>query len=462
MMKRQNSIAFPVASVLVLGMVLVMVISTVLTITVSMVMDAQSRKQVALDIVVKLLQDGVSYDQTGKFVLEVDGVIVEKILRLSKEQPEFWYFLSDGKQSIVHGTVPETVRNIIETTSPQVFSSQFYYKKGDEQFLGLRKLSAEDPPKLAVIGGVTFSNAETLLVILREIWPQGLYHLLGIVLVATTTIAVFAVKRTIAIPVKRVVDSAEQIDGLPGGRRISDRDTPVELKPMVAAFNNALSCIDNAFEAQRHFLANASHELRTPLTKLRLKLDLVQDPEVREVLVRDTARLGSIVTTSLQLARLSGQALTFTMIDLAAIARAVIAEHVPLAMKQGMEIELKAEGRVMVSGSEPAIRVALDNLIINAMRHARGTEVLMVEVLQSRLVRVTDEGPGIPAAEREKMLKPFVRGNTNASEGTGMGLAIVTQIMMAHGGSVELAEAAAGGLVVDLAFPKIAKETAAA
>ncbi|MBD9559111.1 HAMP domain-containing sensor histidine kinase [Ensifer sp. ENS03] len=459
-MRRPNSIAFPVAIVLILGMALMMVISTVLTVAVFLLTDGQSRKKIAVESVVELLQDGVSYDHTGKFVLEVEGVIAEKIIRLSEEQSEFWYFVSDGTQTIIHGAVPASVQDIIDTTSPQVFSSEFSYMAGQQRFLGLRKLNAEDPPKLVVVGGVTFSNAETLLVVLREIWPQGLYHLLGIVLVATATIAVVAVKRTIATPVRRVVDSAEQIDGLPNGRRISDRDTPIELKPMVAAFNTALGCIDNAFEAQRNFLANASHELRTPLTKLRLKLDLVQDPDVREVLVRDTARLASIVTTSLQLARLSGQALTFTMVDLAAIARAAIAEHVPSVMKQGMDIEFKAEGRVIVPGSEPAIRLALDNLIINAMRHARGTEVLVVEVLQARIVRVSDEGPGIPAAEREKMLRPFVRGNTSASEGTGMGLAIVAQIMTAHNGSVALGEAANGGLVVDLAFPKTAKESA--
>lgn len=459
-MRGPNSIAFPVAIVLILGMALMMVISTVLTVAVFLLTDGQSRKKIAVESVVELLQDGVSYDHTGKFVLEVEGVIAEKIIRLSEEQSEFWYFVSDGTQTIIHGAVPASVQDIIDTTSPQVFSSEFSYMAGQQQFLGLRKLNAEDPPKLVVVGGVTFSNAETLLVVLREIWPQGLYHLLGIVLVATATIAVVAVKRTIATPVRRVVDSAEQIDGLPNGRRISDHDTPMELKPMVAAFNTALGCIDNAFEAQRNFLANASHELRTPLTKLRLKLDLVQDPDVREVLVRDTARLASIVTTSLQLARLSGQALTFTMVDLAAIARAAIAEHVPSVMKQGMDIEFKAEGRVIVPGSEPAIRLALDNLIINAMRHARGTEVLVVEVLQARIVRVSDEGPGIPAAEREKMLRPFVRGNTSASEGTGMGLAIVAQIMTAQNGSVALGEAANGGLVVDLAFPKTAKESA--
>lgn len=459
-MSRPRSIAFLVATVLVQGMALMMVLSTVITITVLLLTDTQGRERIALTSVEKLLQDGASYDPAGKFVLDVDGVIAEKIIQFSKDQSEFWYLVSDGTQSILHGTVPQSAQKIIDETSPQVIFSQFYYLKDQDRYFGLRTWSKEDPRILVALGGVSFSHAETIFVALWEIWPQGLYHLLGGVLVATATIAVVAIKRTIAIPVRRVVDSAEQLDGLPNGRRISDHDTPIELKPMVAAFNTALSRIDNAFEAQRNFLAGASHELRTPLTKLRLKLDLVQDPDVRDVLVRDTARLASIVTTSLQLARLSGQSLTFTSLDLAATARAIIAEHVPSAMKKGIEIEFKApEERIWVTGSEPAIRVALDNLIVNAMRHAEGTETLVVEVLHSGILRCTDDGPGIPAEERERMLKPFVRGNSSASDGTGMGLAIVAQIMLAHGGSVDLGEATGGGLVVNLAFPQAAKDT---
>lgn len=459
MMLRARSIAFPVATVLVLGMALMMVISTVLTISVFLLTDTQIRREIALDSVVRLLQNAGRYDHTGKFVLDVDGVVGEKIVSLSEGQSEFWYVLGDGNQSIVYGNVPPSAQEIIDTSSGQVFSTQFYYLKGQERYLGLRKASEEDPRKFVVLGGVSFSTLQTILLTLWGIWPQGLYHLLGIVLIATATIAVVAVKRAIAIPARRVVDSAEQIDGLPNGRRISDRDTPIELKPIVAAFNTALSRIDNAFEAQRNFLASASHELRTPLTKLRLNLDLVKDPEVRGVLVRDAARLASIVTTSLQLARLSGQSLAFTAIDLTSMARAIIAEHVPSAMTQGTDIEFKApEERVMISGSEPAIRVALDNLIVNAMRHAQGTQFLVVEVLHSRMLRVTDQGPGIPAAERERMLKPFVRGNSSVSEGTGMGLAIVSQIMTAHGGSVDLGEATGGGLVVSLKFIQNAKD----
>ncbi|WP_312363606.1 HAMP domain-containing sensor histidine kinase [Ensifer sp.] len=453
-MMRLRSIAFPVASMLILGMALMMVVSTVLTIAVFLLTDPQIKQKIALESVSKLLQDEADYGSDGKLRIEVDGLIAKNIIRLSEDQPSFWYLLSDGSQTIEYGRVPASVQPVLNSVPAQIISSEFYYIREGQRYLGLRKLDENNPGRLVVIGGVSFSNGQTILVALRDIWPQGLYHLLAAVLAATATIAVVAVKRTIAIPVGKVVNSAEQIDGLPNGRRISDRDTPIELKPMVAAFNTALSRIDDAFAAQRNFLASTSHELRTPLTKLRIKLDLVQDPGVREVLVRDTTRLASIVTTSLQLARLSGQSLTFTAVDLVAAARAIISEHVPAAMNQGMEIEFRApEDRIVISGSEPAIRVALDNLIVNAMRHAQGTETLVVEVFHTRVLRVSDHGPGIPLAERENVLKPFVRGNNTTCEGTGMGLALVAQIMTAHNGSVELAEAAGGGLAASLTFP---------
>ncbi len=451
-MMRVRSIAFPVASVLILGMALMMVVSTVLTIAVFLLTDPQIKQKIALESVSKLLQREADYGSDGKLKVEVDGLIAKNILRLSEDQPSFWYLLSDGSQTIEYGNVPASVQPVLNSVPAQIISSEFYYIREGQRYLGLRKLDENNPGRLVVIGGVSFSNVQTILVALRD--TQGLYHLLAAVLAATATIAVVAVKRTIAIPVAKVVNSAEQIDGLPNGRRISDRDTPIELKPMVAAFNTALSRIDDAFAAQRNFLASTSHELRTPLTKLRIKLDLVQDPGVREVLVRDTTRLASIVTTSLQLARLSGQSLTFTAIDLVAAARAIVSEHVPAAMNQGMEIEFKApEDRIVISGSEPAIRVALDNLIVNAMRHAQGTETLVVEVLHTRVLRVSDHGPGIPLAERENVLKPFVRGNKTTCEGTGMGLALVAQIMTAHNGSVELGDAAGGGLAASLTFP---------
>ncbi|WP_379063950.1 sensor histidine kinase [Mesorhizobium sp. UC74_2] len=222
---------------------------------------------------------------------------------------------------------------------------------------------------------------------------------------------------------------------------------------MVAAFNTALMRIDAAFAAQRNFLANAAHELRTPLTKMRLKLERLPDGELRDGLIRDTKRLGSIVTTLLQLARLSGQSLTFADMDLAAVARAVVSDQVPMALKHGIDIELRSPARpVSLSGSEAAIRVALENLLLNAVRHAVGTKLIVVEALSPAEIRVVDYGPGIPSDERRDVLQPFVRGRDREGEGTGLGLAIVDQIMNAHGGTVALGETEGGGLTVRLSF----------
>ena len=367
MTRLRRSIAFPVATLLVAGMPIVMILSTVLTLAVLVSTSLEERLRINTTELSKVLSAAITYDASGHLVL--DGKrLATNIVDFAEAQPTFWYVIGDGVQTITRGTQPSSARRVFDQVPPEIGYSEFSYRQDGRDMLGIRT--------------VTQGTWETILVALIAVRSQGLVQLLCLVLVATTSIAVVVVKRSIARPVRRVVESAEQIDGLPNGRRISDSHTPIELKPMVAAFNTALTRIDTAFEAQRNFLANAAHELRTPLTKMRLKLEQVNDAELRGVLVRDTTRLASIVTTLLQLARLSGQSLTFAEMDLATIAKAVVSDQVPTALKQGIEIELRAPGRLVpVSGSETAIRVALENLILNAVRHAAGTRLVIVEVL---------------------------------------------------------------------------------
>ncbi|NTF44062.1 hypothetical protein A6U86_29345 [Rhizobium sp. AC27/96] len=448
-----RSIAFPVACLLIVGMFVVMVLSTVLTLGVFLSTNTQSGQRVSTDAFSKLIRSSMDHDSNGRLRLDPKGISTT-IMGFAEAEPSFWYLMSDGQETVSHGTIPVSVDAIINAAPSEIFASEFYYTSGGERYLGLRLVDDRNPKVVVAVGGLSLSYAQTIFVALWSVWPQGLYHLLGLVLITTATIAAVIVKRTIAAPVRKVVDSAERIDGLPNGRRIPDGDTPAELRPMVAAFNTALMRIDNAFEAQRNFLASASHELRTPLTKLRIKLDLVKDVEVREMLIRDATRLASIVTTSLQLARLSGQSLAFTSVDLTAIVRSAVADHVPRAIKQGLEIELRApQAEVVISGSEAAIRVALDNLISNAIHHAQQAETVIVEVLETLTLKVIDHGPGVPAEERDAVLRPFTRGINTVSDGTGMGLAIVAQVMHAHGGSVLLEETPGGGLTVCLIFP---------
>lgn len=455
-MNFNRSIAFPVAIMIIIGMIVMMALSTIIMLSFFVLYDKEGKEKNSLELVGKLLQSRQKHTSSGQLVVDANGFSAN-ILAFAGTKSDFWYILSDGNRTVKYGVIPSSAQEALRAVPPQTSSFQFHYSTDAGRYLGLYLPSAINSNGGVALGGVSLTGVQTMLAVLWGLGPQGFYHLLGIVLIATASVAVVAIKRAIASPVRRVVASAEKIDGLPNGRRISDHDTPSELRPMVAAFNVALSRIDGAFEVQRHFLASVSHELRTPLTKLRIKLEQVEDTALRDILIRDAGRLSSVVTTSLQLARLSGQALTFTALDIAAVARMIVAEHVPAAMKVGIDIEFKApEWRIMVLGSEAAIRVALDNLIINALRHAKGTDLISIEVHEPCILRVTDEGPGIPASERSLMLKPFVRGSNTTADGTGMGLAIVAQIMGAHNGSIELSGAISGGLVVTLSFPKSA------
>lgn len=109
---------------------------------------------------------------------------------------------------------------------------EFSYMVGGRDYIGAKRVDESDSSVTVSVGGVSLSDTQMLICALWLVWPQGLYHLLGAVLITTAAIAFITMRRTIAAPVRRVVSSAEDIDGLPNGRRLSDHDTPKELKPL--------------------------------------------------------------------------------------------------------------------------------------------------------------------------------------------------------------------------------------
>jgi signal transduction histidine kinase len=138
--------------------------------------------------------------------------------------------------------------------------------------------------------------------------------------------------------------------------------------------------------------------------------------------------------------------------DLVAAVRATTAEHVPAALAAGVDVAFSGEGdAVLVIGSETAARIAAGNLLRNALQHARSGKSVLVEVRSPGTVRVVDHGNGVRDEAPAEMLQPFARGQ--ASDGTGLGLALVAQVMAMHGGSVAMDETPGGGLTVSLMFP---------
>jgi signal transduction histidine kinase len=229
------------------------------------------------------------------------------------------------------------------------------------------------------------------------------------------------------------------------------------------------------FAAERAgFVANVSHELRTPLSQIRLVLDTLKLGRGDDLATREQA-LNVADREALRLQHLVEGVLRFTRgtrpnesprveTDAGEEARGVIEEFTPLAAPHRMTVTLDAAGSVPARLQRGALRQILLNLLDNAMKYGGdGTEV-NVQVTRAGgggvRVRVDDNGPGVPAQERERIWRPFERGElarARAAGGSGIGLTIVREIAEEHGGRAWVESGPNGGARFVVELPDEAK-----
>ena len=249
---------------------------------------------------------------------------------------------------------------------------------------------------------------------------------------------------------------------------IDESDIPSEIQALTTALNHLLKQLERALSAERRFAADASHELRTPLAVIRTQAQIArrsQDPaertEALDALIQSVDRAAHRCSQLLALARLDRQgaealypaapladALSQTLEDKAALAR-------DRSVSIGLALPEEALGRVAV---EPdALEVLLSNLVDNAIKYTPpGGEVrISGSHLGNRVVlRVTDSGPGIPPADRDRVLQRFYRRDVKTAPGAGLGLSIVQRICELYGAEIALLDGDDGrGLCVEVAFP---------
>jgi two-component system OmpR family sensor kinase len=239
--------------------------------------------------------------------------------------------------------------------------------------------------------------------------------------------------------------------------------TPVEVRPLVNALNDLLARLGAAVDTQRRFAADAAHELRSPLAALTLQVQLAQRAESTEdraiafaQLEQGIRRATRLVGQLLTMARLDPEAASTPTadVDLAAIARGVVDERRAQANDAKIALTLETE-EARLAGQEDALAILIANLVDNALRHtpAGGSVRVAVRRADSAVsVEVSDTGPGIPGDERSRVFDRFYRGRGAQKGGSGLGLAIVRQVAEMHSGTVELDEAAGGGLVARARF----------
>lgn len=219
-----------------------------------------------------------------------------------------------------------------------------------------------------------------------------------------------------------------------------------EVADLARSFNRAAARIEQLVGAQRRLLASVSHELRSPLARLRVAAELLPlegRPELRDRIARDVAELDALIGELLLASRLESGPGDEEAVDLDLLALA--AEE----CAQEVDVEARAGGEAArVRGNESLLRRLVRNLVENAGRHA-GTETVEVEVSRrdggGAVLRVLDRGPGVAAEERERIFEPFYRPAGAREGGTGLGLWLVRQIALHHGGEVRWRAREGGG-----------------
>ena len=201
-------------------------------------------------------------------------------------------------------------------------------------------------------------------------------------------------------------------------------------------------------------LAAMSHDLKTPITRMRLRAELLDDPQLRAKFVKDFDSLQEMVTSTLdQMRGLGDGGEALQPIDVTALISSLKED----AEEAGHQVTVHGNARNPVMGRAQALKRCLQNLLDNALAYGRRADISVREEGNVLHIAVSDDGPGIPEHEMEKVFEPFYRveGSRNRnSGGSGLGLSIARNIAQAHGGSVKLHNRATGGLEATLRLPR--------
>jgi two-component system osmolarity sensor histidine kinase EnvZ len=256
-------------------------------------------------------------------------------------------------------------------------------------------------------------------------------------------------------PIRRLAWAA---DNFGKGRDVGDftLEGASEIRKAGAAFNLMRKRILRHISQRTDMLAAVSHDLRTPLTRMKLELEMLAgerpQPGDLEDLRSDVEEMAGVVDGYLDFARGEGRE-GIVPIDLGTLLREV-AERVG---RERAQVEVELEHPITVRLRPVAMRRCLSNLIDNAVAQARWVGIRATQHGNQIWIAIDDDGPGIPADQLEAVFKPFYRLDPSRNPGTGgvgLGLTIARDIVLGHGGDIELADAPRGGLRVLIRLPR--------
>lgn len=270
----------------------------------------------------------------------------------------------------------------------------------------------------------------------------------GLALLAIALAGAWFIASRIARPLAAITRAAGRLGRGEAHQPLAEAG-PSELRTVAAAFNRMAADLDELERERATVLAGISHDLRTPLSRLRLALEMSgAQRDIAEGMGTDIEEMDRVIGQFLDYARGEDEARAEG--DLDALAGDVAAA----SARRGERVAFRAGGVPRLAFAPLALRRAIGNLVNNALRHAGGAVEVATRVDGNlAVVEVLDRGPGIPAEEIERLKRPFTRLDSargGGGGGSGLGLAIVERVARAHGGRLELAPRAGGGLAARL------------
>jgi two-component system OmpR family sensor kinase len=375
------------------------------------------------------------------------------------------------------------VSRVTSETMPEYGSHPFTVRSEDGS-TSWRIVVTEVDDGLAVVVGTDLADDQA---VLRRL--MVLEVVVGLLVLGVLGLAGYLLVRNSLRPLQEVEHTAQAIAGGDLSRRVPVGDERTEVGRLSRSLNGMLGRIESSFRAQqaseeqarasegrmRRFVADASHELRTPLTSIRGFAELhrqgaVHGPEdTGRIMARieaEATRMGLLVEDLLQLARLDQQRpLTLGPVDLAELAGDAV--HDARAVQPDRPLSLLLDPSLtdapVVSGDEARLRQVIGNLVTNALTHTPVDAKVTVRLAEDAtdpgvvVLSVSDEGPGLAAADAERVFERFYRADasrTRAAGGTGLGLSIVASLVAAHGGRVELTTAPGQGATFAVRLPR--------
>lgn len=259
--------------------------------------------------------------------------------------------------------------------------------------------------------------------------------------------------RWVTRPLRDLAVAAERFS-LDEARDPVSETGPAEVRRAARAFNTMGERVRRLVSERTMALAAVSHDLRTPITRLRLRSELLDDEPTRERIDEDLSEMETMIDATLDYLRMGVVNEVPKTFDIAAMLKTIVDDETD----RGQSIRLEGVMHAPIRGKPVAIRRTLWNIIGNALKYGSAATVRVDLEGDQVLVEVTDEGPGLPTEEQERVFEPFYRIENSRSRqtgGTGLGLTIARAIIADHGGTITLRNRPQGGLEVSIRLPAL-------